>query len=167
MADRDEIILRTAYAAAVPLGARLNLLHVHVSAGITLCNQKYAQFTMGAEIERVLRDLETRSAKYSAIVSAYRSSLMPKNILQVGPLLWGSISELITDLPAQCAVLSKAQMVRIRKMRPRISRASWRQNRTYSRLRMQRGAGKVRTVLSIAPLGLARLATRAAVLALA
>ena len=62
--DRDEIILRTAYAAAVPLGARLNLLHVHVSAGITLYNQKHAQFAMGVEMERVLRDLETRSAKY-------------------------------------------------------------------------------------------------------
>lgn len=65
--DRDEIILRTAYAAAVPLGARLNLLHVHVSAGIALYNEKHAQFAMGAGIGNALGDLETRAAKYSAI----------------------------------------------------------------------------------------------------
>ncbi len=76
--DRDEIILRTAYAAAVPLGARLNLLHVHVSAGINLYNQKHAQFAMGAEIERVLRDLETRSAKYSAIASDHARQFLIK-----------------------------------------------------------------------------------------
>ena len=76
--DRDEIILRTAYAAAVPLGACLNLLHVHVSAGITLYNQKHAQFAMGIEIERVLRDLETRSAKYSAIASDHARQFFRK-----------------------------------------------------------------------------------------
>jgi nucleotide-binding universal stress UspA family protein len=67
--DRDEIILQTAYAAAMPLNAHINCLHIHVSAGITLYNEKHPQFAMGAGIDKVLRDLETRAVKYSAIAS--------------------------------------------------------------------------------------------------
>ena len=63
--DRDEVILRTALAAAVPLSAHLDFLHVHVSAGIAAKYDSRVQFAMGAGIENALGHLETKARTYS------------------------------------------------------------------------------------------------------
>ena len=48
--NRDKVISRTALAAAVPLSAHLDFLHVHVSAGIAAQYDDQVQFAMGAGI---------------------------------------------------------------------------------------------------------------------
>ncbi len=63
--DRDEVICRTAFAAAVPLSAHLDFLHVHVSAGIAARYDEPAQFAMGAGIERALDGLDSKAQKFS------------------------------------------------------------------------------------------------------
>ncbi len=44
--ERDEVIIRTAHAAAVPLGAHLEFLHVRVSAPVAMRHDEHAQFAM-------------------------------------------------------------------------------------------------------------------------
>lgn len=63
--DRDEVILRTALAAAVPLSAHLDFLHVHVSAGIAAKYDNRVQFARGAGVENALGHLETKARTYS------------------------------------------------------------------------------------------------------
>ena len=63
--DRDEVILRTALAAAVPLSAHLDFLHVHVSAGIAAKYDSHVQFVMGAGLGDALGHLETKARTFS------------------------------------------------------------------------------------------------------
>ena len=67
--DRDEVILRTALAAAVPLSAHLDFLHVHVSAGIAAQYDSQVQFAMGAGIRNALDDLETKAKTFSEVAA--------------------------------------------------------------------------------------------------
>jgi nucleotide-binding universal stress UspA family protein len=65
--DRDEVIFRTALAAAVPLSAHLDFLHVHVSAGIAAQYDDHVQFAMGAGILSALNHLETKAKTFSEV----------------------------------------------------------------------------------------------------
>jgi nucleotide-binding universal stress UspA family protein len=67
--DRDKVIIRTAYAAAAPLGARLELLHIHVSAPNAMMHDEHAQFVMGAGIHTALNDFDARARTYSRLAS--------------------------------------------------------------------------------------------------
>ena len=49
---RDDVIMRTAHAAAIPLGAHLEFLHVRVSASIAMRHDEHAQFAIGPSIRR-------------------------------------------------------------------------------------------------------------------
>ena len=69
--ERDEIIMRTAHAAAAPLGAHLDFLHVRVSATKAMGHDEHAQFAMGAGIANLLDDLDTRAKTYSQLASAH------------------------------------------------------------------------------------------------
>ena len=56
--DRDEVIFRTALAAAVPLSAHLDFLHVHVTAG-NAARYNRVEFAMGDALrETFLRDAD-------------------------------------------------------------------------------------------------------------
>jgi nucleotide-binding universal stress UspA family protein len=67
--DRDEVILRTALAAAVPLSAHLDFLHVHVSAGIAAQYDSHVQFALGAGVQNALGHLETKARTFSEIAA--------------------------------------------------------------------------------------------------
>jgi nucleotide-binding universal stress UspA family protein len=67
--SRDEIILRTALAAAVPFSAHLDFLHVHVSAGNAAKYDHHAQFAMGSGIGSALDNLETKAKTFSELAS--------------------------------------------------------------------------------------------------
>lgn len=69
--DRDEVILRTALAAAVPLSAHLDFLHVHVSAGIAAQYDGQVQFAMGAGIGNALDHLETKAKTFSEVAAEH------------------------------------------------------------------------------------------------
>jgi hypothetical protein len=61
--ERDEVIRRTAHAAAVPLGAHLEFLHVRVSAPVAMRHDEHAQFAMGAGMQSALQDFDSRAAE--------------------------------------------------------------------------------------------------------
>jgi len=67
--DRDAVILQTAYAAAVPLSAHLDFLHIHVSAGIAAQYDDAVQFAVGAAIGDSF-DTLTRNAKMFSELAA-------------------------------------------------------------------------------------------------
>jgi nucleotide-binding universal stress UspA family protein len=69
--DRDAIIMQTAYAAAMPLGARLDFLHIHVSAGIAIGHDKHAHFAVGNGIKNALDSLNTRAVTFSEIAASH------------------------------------------------------------------------------------------------
>ena len=66
--ERDEVILRTALAAAVPLSAHLDFLHVHVTAGkaVRYC---HAEFAMGTALRNTLQQLETKAKTFSEVAA--------------------------------------------------------------------------------------------------
>jgi nucleotide-binding universal stress UspA family protein len=69
--DRDEVILRTAFAAAVPLSAHLDFLHVHVSAGIAAKYDNQVQFAVGPAIRNALDHLDTKAKTFSEVAAEH------------------------------------------------------------------------------------------------
>jgi len=67
--DRDEVIFRTALAAAIPLSAHMNFLHVHVSAGIAAKYDSHVQFAVGDGLRSALDDLDTKAKMFSEIAA--------------------------------------------------------------------------------------------------
>src|ERR1700748_2680686 len=66
---RDDWLKRRAHAAAVPLGAHLEFLHVRVSASIAMRHDEHAQFTIGPSINDVLQEFDTRASAFSQLAS--------------------------------------------------------------------------------------------------
>src|ERR1700751_5032945 len=69
--DRDDVIMRTAHAAAIPLGARLEFLHVRVSASIAMRHDQHAQFVIGPSVKNVLEEFDTRASDFSQLASGH------------------------------------------------------------------------------------------------
>jgi nucleotide-binding universal stress UspA family protein len=68
--DRDEIILRTALAAAVPLSAHLDFLHVHVTA-VKAARYNRVEFAMGHGLRNALDQLETKAKTFSQVAAEH------------------------------------------------------------------------------------------------
>jgi nucleotide-binding universal stress UspA family protein len=69
--DRDEVILRTALAAAVPLSAHMDILHVHVSAGIAAQYDEPVQFVVGSGIGDALDNLGSKAKTFSELAAKH------------------------------------------------------------------------------------------------
>ena len=82
--DRDEVICRTALAAAVPLSAHLDFLHVHVSAVIAARYDGPAQFAMGSGVENTLDGLETKAKKFSKVAADHVRKFCANSKIKVG-----------------------------------------------------------------------------------
>ncbi len=67
--EGDDIIIRTAHAAAVPPGAHLDFLHVRVSAPVAMRHDEQAQFAMGAGMQNALQDFDNRASTFSQLAS--------------------------------------------------------------------------------------------------
>jgi nucleotide-binding universal stress UspA family protein len=67
--DRDDVIMRTAHAAAIPLGAHLEFLHVRVSASAAMRHDEHAQFAIGPSIKNVLQEFDTHASAFSQLAS--------------------------------------------------------------------------------------------------
>jgi nucleotide-binding universal stress UspA family protein len=63
--ERDAVILQTAFAAAAPLSAHLEFLHIHVSAGIAARYDDAVQFAVGAAIGDSLDKLTGKAQEFS------------------------------------------------------------------------------------------------------
>jgi nucleotide-binding universal stress UspA family protein len=66
--DRDEVILQTALAAAVPLSAHLDFLHVHVTAG-KAARYSRVEFAMGTALRNAMEQLQTKAKTFSEIAA--------------------------------------------------------------------------------------------------
>ena len=81
--DRDEVVCRTALAAAVPFSAHLDFLHVHVSAGIAARYDAPAQFAMGAGIEKALDGLDSNAKNFSKVAAEHVRSFCASSKIEM------------------------------------------------------------------------------------
>jgi len=68
--ERDEVILRTALAAAVPLSAHLDFLHVHVTA-VKAARYSRVDFAMGSALRNAMDQLETKAKSFSEVAAEH------------------------------------------------------------------------------------------------
>ena len=68
--DRDKVILRTALAAAVPLSAHLDFLHVHVTA-VKAARYSRVEFAMGTALRNAMDQLETKAKTFSEVAAGH------------------------------------------------------------------------------------------------
>jgi len=66
--DRDQVILQTAFAAAIPLSAHLDCLHVHVPA-TEAARYGHTEFASGAALRNALDRLETSANAFSDLAA--------------------------------------------------------------------------------------------------
>ncbi len=66
--DRDQIIMRTSLAAAVPLSAHLDFLHVHVTPGVA-AKYSRADYAIGPAIRNALSELDTKANTFSKVAA--------------------------------------------------------------------------------------------------
>jgi nucleotide-binding universal stress UspA family protein len=67
--ERDAVILQTAFAAAAPLSAHLDFLHIYVSAGIAAQYDDAVQFAVGAAIGDSLDELTSKAKNFSSVAA--------------------------------------------------------------------------------------------------
>ena len=68
--DRDQVILQTALAAALPLSAHLDFLHVHVPA-VLAARYSRTEFARGAALRNALEQLETKAKTFSDLAGEH------------------------------------------------------------------------------------------------
>jgi len=66
--ERDAVILRTAHAAAEPVSAHLDFLHVHVNAA-NAARHNRVEFAMGTALHNAMQRLETRAKTFSQVAA--------------------------------------------------------------------------------------------------
>jgi nucleotide-binding universal stress UspA family protein len=66
--DRDEVVLQTALAAALPFAAHLELLHIHVSPA-QAARYSRADFAVGAAIRNTLDELGSKARSFSDLAA--------------------------------------------------------------------------------------------------
>jgi nucleotide-binding universal stress UspA family protein len=68
--DRDQVVFETAMAAARPLSAHLDFLHIHVGAGEAARHSSGAEFARGAGLRGALTSLDSKARSFSEIASS-------------------------------------------------------------------------------------------------
>jgi nucleotide-binding universal stress UspA family protein len=66
--DRDQVVLQTALAAALPFSAHLEFLHIHVSSG-QAARYSGAEFARGPALRNALEQLENKAKSFSEIAA--------------------------------------------------------------------------------------------------
>jgi len=66
--DRDEVVLQTALAAALPLSAHLDVIHVYVPAS-QAARYSHADFAGGAALRNAVESLKTRAKTFAQVAA--------------------------------------------------------------------------------------------------
>ncbi len=66
--DRDQVILQTAFAAALPISAHLDFVHIHVPA-TEAARYNHTEFASGAALRNALDRLDTKAKTFSDLAS--------------------------------------------------------------------------------------------------
>jgi nucleotide-binding universal stress UspA family protein len=81
--DRDEIILQTALAAAIPLVARLEFLHVHVSSEQAARYSRHADFAMGVALRNTMDQLEKEANVSSDLAANHVRDFCARSMIEL------------------------------------------------------------------------------------
>jgi nucleotide-binding universal stress UspA family protein len=68
--DRDQVVFETAMAAARPLSAHLDFLHIHVGAGEAARHSSGHEFARGAGLRDALQTLDSKAKSFSEIAAS-------------------------------------------------------------------------------------------------
>jgi nucleotide-binding universal stress UspA family protein len=79
---RDQVIFDTALAAAMPFAARVNFLHIHVTAGEAALGTR-AEFARGPAVGVALRQLEERARTYSRVAADHIRDLCENSVVPI------------------------------------------------------------------------------------
>jgi nucleotide-binding universal stress UspA family protein len=80
--DRDQVILQTALAAAVPLSAHLEFLHIHVSSG-QAARYSHAEFAMGPALRNTLEQLENKAKSFSDLAADHIRDFCARSMVEI------------------------------------------------------------------------------------
>lgn len=80
--DRDEVILQTALAAALPLSAHLEFLHIHVSPG-QAARYSHAEFAMGAALRNTLDELGNKAKSFSDLAADHARDFCVRSMIEI------------------------------------------------------------------------------------
>jgi nucleotide-binding universal stress UspA family protein len=83
---RDQVIFDTALAAAMPFAARVNFLHIHVTAGEAAVGTR-AEFARGPAVGVALRQLEERARAYSRAAADHIRDLCENSVVPINDTL--------------------------------------------------------------------------------
>jgi nucleotide-binding universal stress UspA family protein len=79
---RDQVIFDTALAAALPFAARVNFLHIHVTAGEAALGTR-TEFAVGPAVGVALRQLEERARTYSRVAADHIRDLCENSVVPI------------------------------------------------------------------------------------
>src|SRR3954464_4687386 len=80
--ERDQIILQTALAAALPLSAHLDCLHIHVSAG-QAARYSRTEFAMGAALRNALDQLGSKAKSFSDLAEGNVRNFCMQSLIEI------------------------------------------------------------------------------------
>ena len=80
--DRDEVILQTALAVALPLSAHLEFLHIHVSPG-EAARYSHAEFAMGAALRNTLNQLGNKAKSFSDLAADHARNFCARSMIEM------------------------------------------------------------------------------------
>jgi len=81
--DRDKVIFQTALAAAVPLSAHLDFLHVQVPAETAAKFDSHVQFAMGAGLQNALDHLDAKARTFSEVATTHVRELCATSNIEI------------------------------------------------------------------------------------
>ena len=87
--ERDEVILQTALAAAIPLSARVDFLHAHVPSTLAAQHAKL-DFAPAGVVSNTLAKLEGDAKTYSRLAAEHVHAFCAKAGIEVGGKATGS-----------------------------------------------------------------------------
>lgn len=81
--DRDEVVLQTALAAALPFSAHLNFLHIHVSPEQAARQDRHVEFAMGAALRNTLDELEVKAKSFSDLAADNVRNFCARSMVEI------------------------------------------------------------------------------------
>ena len=80
---RDEIILQTALAAALPLTAHLEFLHIHVSPEQAARHSRHVDFARGAALRNTMDQLENEAKSFSDLAADHVRDFCVRSMIEI------------------------------------------------------------------------------------
>ena len=91
--DRDQVILQTALATALPFSAHLDFLHIHVSAG-QAARYSRTEFAMGPALRNALEQLGNKAKSFSELAADHVREFCAGSMIEIcdTPALAGKVT---------------------------------------------------------------------------